>query len=310
LLSTRAHWNEQLLKDTVPTPKDTAEVPEIRHRKYEIEAGYASNNTYKGRRDSVDHLLLSPSFSYIGIYGFNAGLSFSHSGNLSTPPKTKAGVTPKQGKQPVFDQTDLSLGWDHDWTKKFSTSILETHSFFDAKSARLRSTIDNDFTIGATYNFKYVVADVSGDWAHGKKTAKYGEPKDYFYTGNLSHDFDFDELGKNGNSELEVEPKISCVYGTQNFIKVYTKGKALDSTQIKHLEYEKKLAKYNILNYELALPVTYTFKQWMVTAEWDYNIPQNVVGGSSTPYSVFAATLKYTIKGKGVVIPKKKKKQG
>jgi hypothetical protein len=87
---------------------------------------------------------------------------------------------------------------------------------------------------------------------------------------------------------------------------VYTKAKPGDSTLIKKAAYEKKLSKFAVLNYMLAVPLTYTYGKWAFTAEWDYNIPQAVpAGSSSSPYSVFVMDLTFTLKGKDQKIRKK-----
>ncbi|HEV7231507.1 MAG TPA: hypothetical protein VGO45_09285 [Bacteroidia bacterium] len=289
--------------DTVPVAADSSDYFKIKNRKFEFGMRYASNNTFMGRRDSVNHIVLSPSFSYTGIHGFNASIMASHI-DLSGPSPAKTQTATKPARIPILDEYDATIGWDHDWTDNFSTSILETHSYFDVKSPRIRSTIDNDFNLGASYDFKYVMADASGDFCHGPKT-KYGQAKDNFFTVSLSHDFDIDPLFHT-KGELEIEPRLSVVYGTQNFFLVYTKAKPGDSTLIKKAEYEKKLAKFGLLNYMFSLPLTYTRGKWAFTAEWDYNMPQSVpAGSSSTPYSVFVMDLTFTLKGKDQKIRKK-----
>ncbi|MFI5151057.1 MAG: hypothetical protein ACHQRM_15080 [Bacteroidia bacterium] len=295
------HHVNHFRADSLKPKKDSVDTMKVVHRKFTIDASWASNNTFMGRRDTVNHQLISPTFAYEGIHGFNASFALSHSTDL-VPIKNAKGKT---RKQPVFDQYDIALGWDHDWSKRFSTSLTNTHSWFDAKSARLRSVIDNDLNFGGTWDQDFIKADLTGDWCHGPKS-KFGELKDFFYTFSVSHDFDFDDIF--GSSwEFEVEPKFSAVYGTQNFYKVYTKGIPLDSTVIKKLDYQKQLSKYNMLNYLFAVPITFTHHKWAFSFEYDYNMPQNLVpGSSSVPYSVFMADIKLTMKGKAIKIKKRK----
>jgi hypothetical protein len=306
----RSHYSHKILKDSLKTRRDTSDTTHItKRRKFEWGAHYASDATYQGRRDSVSHLIMSPSFSYTGVHGFNASLTASHVEFTAPPVKTKKGAvvaTSPKARPPLLDEYDLALGWDHDWTKNFSTSVQNTHSYFDAKSPRLRSTIDNDFNIGATYDFDYLVADASGDWAHGPKS-KYGQAKDYFYSFSLSHDFDFDEIFHT-RGEFEIEPKISMSYGTQNFYKLYIKaGTPETPAQQQAIDNQKQLSKFNVLNYVFAVPLTYTYKKVAFSLEWDYNMPQNVATGtSSSPYSVIMFDFKYTRKGKLVKVKKRK----
>jgi hypothetical protein len=284
--------------DSLVSKKDSADTAKtVKHRKFTPGVAWASNNTFMGRKDSVDHYLLSPSFAYEGKYGVSASITASHTSLPTTPTKDKSGKTVKPGKTPTFDEYDMALGYDHDWTDNFSSGILETHNFYDAKSSRLKSTIDNDLNLNSSYDFKYIAAEVSGDWAHGKKTA-YGQSKDYFYTFTLSHQFEIDHLFHTA-WELDIEPKADAIYGTQNFYLIYTKGKPLDSTQIKKVDYQKQLSKYNWLNYEFKLPITFTNDKWSLSPEWDYEVPINVPRGSpSLPFSVYTVTLTYTFKTK------------
>jgi hypothetical protein len=301
----------RVLKDSAATKKDTADtILVIKHRKYQFAANYASNSTFVGRRDSVSHFVISPSFSYTGIKGWNASLGLVHIDFPPGPKKTKPGIPVKQAKTPILDELDGALGWDHDWGEHFTLSLNNTHSYFDAKSSRIRSVIDNDFNIGLNSDWKYITADASGDWAHGVKTA-YGRAKDYFFTFSLSHNFDFDPFW-NTKGEIEIEPKFSLVAGTQSFFAIYTKGHPLDSAVAKKIvidaAYEKQLAKFGLLNYVFAVPVTFTRHKWAFAFEWDYNIPQNVPRGSvSSPYPVYILDLKFTMKGKPVVLMKKKR---
>jgi hypothetical protein len=281
-----------ILRDTVVVKKDTADTTATpKHRTFTPGLGWASNNTFLGRKDSVDHYLLSPSFAYEGKYGFNASITASHS---STPaPVTRKGKTEKPAKQPTFDEYDIAGGYNHDWNDHFSSSLLETHNFFDSKTLRLKSTIDNDLTLGSSYDTKFITGEVTGDWAHGRKTV-YGQSKDYFYTFILSHSFAFENIF-HSKWEMDIEPKVDAVYGTQNFYKIYTKGKTIDSTQIKQADYEKKLAAYNWLNTETKLIVTFTNDKWSFAPEWDYEVPMNTPKGApSLPFSVYTINLTYT----------------
>jgi hypothetical protein len=275
--------------------KDSADtVKTIKHRKFTPGVAWASNNTYHGRKDSVDHYLISPSFSYEGKYGFNASITASHT---SLPPATNNyGKPVKTKKTPVLDEYDVAAGYDHDWNDQFSSSILETHNFFDVQSSRLKTTIDNDLTLGSNYDGKYITIDLTGDWAHGKKN-KNGETKDYFYTLTLSHQFSFEKLF-HSSWEFDIEPKVDAVYGTQNFYKSYTKGVPLDKN-VKQAEYEKQLSTYNLLNAEFKLPLTLTNDKWSLSPEWDYEVPMSTPSGApSLPFSVYSVSLTYTFTSK------------
>ena len=304
-----SHYSHKRLSDSLRSPKDSIDTTfTTKRRTFSWNAHYASDATYMGRKDSLNHLVLSPSFTYTGIHGFSTSLTASHIEFTDKPVKLKNGTVLTRQRPPVLDEYDWVLGWDHDWTENFSTSIGNTHSYFDAKSPRVRSTINNDFNIGATYDFNLVVADVSGDWAHGPKTV-FGQAKDYFYTMSLSHDFDYEKLFKT-SGELEIEPRLSMAYGTQNFFKLYVKAGVPTNPALQQaIEKQKKLAQFSLLNYTLAVPLTYTWKKVAFVLEWDYNIPQNVAqGSSSSPFSVIMFDVRYTRKGKPVRLKKKSSK--
>jgi hypothetical protein len=291
--------------DSLRAKKDSADTMKVVRRKLIPGVSWASNNSFMGRTDTVDHQLTSPSIAYEGIYGFNASLALSHSSNLQ-PVKNAKG---KVRKQPAFDEYDAALGWDHDWNKRISTTILNTHSWFDAKSARIRSVIDNDLNLGAIFDLEYLDAGLNADWCHGP-TTKLGEMKDFFYTLSLSHDFDVGRIGCS-HWELEVEPKISVIYGTQNFYRIYTKGVPIDTLVTTRAQYQQQLSKLNMLNILLSVPVTLTHAPWSFGLQYDYNMPQNVPAGrSNTPYPVLLVDLKLTLTGKTIRMKKKKWERG
>ncbi len=281
--------------------KDSANVSEIKYRKLILGTNYASNSTFMGRKDSVSRSTFSPSVMYEGIKGWNGALIASHTG-LSAGRNKKGGLG-RTAKTPLLDELDGVAGWDHDFGEVFSTTVSNTHSYFDSKSARIRSVIDNDLNVGIQSDWDYIIAAVSGDLDHGVKS-KLGKGRDYFLTFSLSHEFG---VLINASSDFKIEPRFNLIAGTQNFYLIYTKGKPLDSTLVSKREYPKQLAKFALLNYEVSLPLTYTKKSWAFDFSWNYNIPQNIIGGaSSAPFSVFMADIKFIIRGKGVLIPKKK----
>ncbi len=290
--------------DTLLAKQDSADTAHVvKHRKFTPGIAWASNNTYQGRRDSVNHYLLSPSFAYEGKYGVAASITASHASASTDPPKKdKNGKIIKPAKTPTFDECDLALGYEHDWTDNFNSGILETHNYFDARSARLQSTVDNDVNLNSSYDFKYIAAEAEADWAHGLLT-KYGRSKDYFYTFVLSHDYEFDKIF-HSRVEMDIEPKFDAVYGSQTFLQIYTLGipsgyvrGSAASDALQKADYRNELSKYVWLNDEFKLPVTFTNDKWAIGAEWDYEIPQNVPkGNESTPFSVFILKLTYTFK--------------
>jgi len=255
-----------------------------------------------GRRDSVSHDVVNPSISYMGINGWNGSLIASH--EELPPGKKKKGNLGRVAKTPLLDELDGQVGWDHDFGEHFATSVSNIHSYFDSKSAKVRSVIDNDFNLGMLGDWDYITAAVSGDLDHGVKS-KLGKGRDYFLTGVLSHEF---EIPIGASADFRIEPRITMVAGTQRFYLTYTRGIPLDPASISLTEYPKQLAKFEVLNYQFAVPVTYSVHSWAFGLGWEYNMPQNIIGGaSSSPYSVYMAEIKFIIRGKAVVFPKKRR---
>ncbi len=262
---------------------DTASV-DIKYRTFKMALDYSSENTFKGRRNTTNIPVLTPYFRYTTKQGF-----FVKASIVDAPTQKKL--------TKLFDELDAGLGWMFDFSDAWNGSVSYTHYFYNAKVARLKSSVQSDFNLSTGYDWDIVYSQLLFDYnpgnpklvVNGKKTPK--RTQDYSITFANSHDFIFIF---NNESKLIISPELDVIWETQNFLAAY-KGK-LDTAPKKYLQ---QASAFSFAAYILYLNVTYKIKRFSIAAYPSYTIPQNVPEGeSSTPFFVMSGRIAYTIKSK------------
>lgn len=214
---------------------------------------YLSNNVYLGRIDSANIMYLVPSIGYTHKSGIHFAASLAY--------QLDAGIN-------KIDAIALEGGYEYKIGVNFSGGLSVEKYFFDMNSISLNSV--NDFGVGTNfaYDFNFVSLNASAGLAFNEKT-------DVITEMGLSKSFEFDKF--------EIEPVIKFFAGTQNYYNSYLKagkshlsgnkgkGKGLGAMGKTALSINTvsgtnsttysviKASNFKILDYELSVPITYSF---------------------------------------------------
>jgi hypothetical protein len=190
-----------------------------------------------------------------------------------------------------LDETDLSVGWDHDLSKKVDVSASYSHFFFPANSPLVKASVNNSLDGSVGLDWGYVYSRLNGSYLFGNGTG------DFFLTLDNSRNFTFDEVLA-ADDYLEFVPRLSFTAGTQYFAETSVQ------LQLKNGKPPKKptaaapatASRFSLLSYELRLPLTYTLGKVSGGVAYRYLVPVNLLADDdSVARSYFTASLSVTL---------------
>ena len=226
---------------------------EKRGPQFKISANYNSNLNYYGRTDSLKssgvfpmaELWFSPEF-YINaapIFINNAAQSFAYAGTVTT------------------------IGYQH-MTDHWLTSISLVKPFYQQNSHLEQSALKAQASTSFSYLNKFLNLSVGGD-------VKFSDKVDYGASAGVDHII---RLPIGANSVVVLDPSFYTYAGTQQFSKTYTKKKKgnllFPGTE---QQVSERVQQFNILAYEVSLPVIVAKGKIQVVATPSYVIPQNLL---------------------------------
>lgn len=247
---------------------------------FKVNANYLSNAIYSGRKDSSVVPYLRPSIGYFDNSGFyiNGGASL-----LVSPTDTKR-----------IDLITLETGYAFNISKKLEGEITAAKFFYTDQSYAVTSELKAITGINLGYDLGVVAISAGADLLFSNNT-------DIFTNLKISHYF---EMGQD-TKKWAISPAIEMNAGTQYYNQAYYqnrkftfatttagsgivtsaathgKGHANGSSSsgngnsvIKTLVFNDK-NKFNILDYEISVPVIYETSHWSLYATPDFAIPVN-----------------------------------
>jgi hypothetical protein len=270
-------------------------------RYFTLGANYGTNTTFYGRTTGYKRPYTSVDFTYSSKTGF--WLSSS--------------VFEVMNTEYFIDGTDISTGWNFDITKKIDASLSYSRYFFSSQSSMMQSVTSNLAASHIGLDWYYLYSSLAA-------SSIFGGANDYFITFSNSRYFErANILSKKDKDYISIEPRVSVIAGTQNFANTYITsqnndtqyyapvtsmyptqpgqpsmpGSGTSSTQ--PAETDQGSSGFNILNYELRVPVTYTYGSASLETTWSYVKPVNLLAGdNSQAQSIFSVSLFYIIKSK------------
>jgi hypothetical protein len=256
---------------------------------------YLSNNVYLGRIDSANIMYLVPSIGYVHKSGLHVGASFSY--------QLDAGLN-------KIDAIALEGGYDFKIGEKFSGGLSVEKYFFDMNSISLNSMTDLGVGSNFAYDFDFVSLSASAGLGFNEKV-------DVITEIGITKSFEF--------GKFAVEPVIKLFAGTQNYYNQYLvagkshlsgnkgKGKGLGQSAAKGksgmttttatastvaASYSVVAAStYKVLDYELSIPIAYTFHNLKFDVVPTYAIPVN----AATILSSTGAVVKEAISNRFIL---------
>lgn len=272
-------------KDTTSAKSDTAK--KAKKPTLEIKTGFVNNTVFLGRTDTV----ATPSYSLGLTYTLKCGLFFS--GSVDYIPSRQ------------FDKVDggsLEAGYNFD-VDNLSGGVSLSKYFASFNSTQLISALDATASAELSYDlFEVITPSVHADYA----LAKSGDNNDFLLNAGLEHEFGFDKVF-GAHDHLTVSPAFHINSGTQNFYSTYVvrkkasalkrllkaatknngKGVSISTSNGKRTTTQTNSTnKFQILDYEWSVPVTYTVKRLSFEFSPTYAIAVHKIydNGTETTY--------------------------
>lgn len=262
---------------------------------FTIGTNYGTNTAFYGRTTGYKRPYFSTDLTYSAKSGFW----------LSTS------VFEVQNTAYFVDGTDVSTGWSFDISKKWDGSVSYSRYFFSSDSPMLQSVTSN-----------LAAAHIGLDWYYLYSTLAvntiFGGANDYFLKFSNSRYFEWGDIfSKKGKDFISIDPRISIIAGTQNFANSYITSQSNDGYRPTATSYipvsgrpggspggggtqtaeNEEASKFNMLNYELRVPVTYTYGNLSFETVWSYVKPVNLLENDySQPQSIFTISAFYIFK--------------
>lgn len=243
---------------------------------------YQSTLHYLGR---VDSLKSSGVFPLIGLkskIGLYLNSTFIFIQNAATPLS--------------YTGTILEAGYRFPYSKNFSGNIYYNHFLYQDKSVLQQAALKGQAGINTTYNNKVVNVNLGGDvkFSNGKT--------DFGVTAGLDKLFLFRDIIE--NAVVALNPSGYIYSGTHNYFQNVKNnrgqglGSLLGSNSSSSLQQAKQ---FEILAYELSMPVVLVKGKFNAYVSPVYVMPQNLVTVSSRPdLSEKGSDLFYFSAGVGV----------
>jgi hypothetical protein len=236
-------------QDSLAIVTDTVPVKRKSHLKIEI--GYLSDNVYLGRSDSVKIPYLTTGLKYIHKSGLFASISASY---LST-----------EGRTDMFELSGGYMISKGNWDAEISGSKY----YYNANSYSVNAETKGTISLYSDYDLGWISPSLTAGM-------KFSQSTDYTATLGLEHDFSF--LDK----RLQLEPGVFMNAATQNYYNTYyqerkyaTNRKGQQKVVGTITANTDNAAAFKILDYELTVPVEYTFHRFNIAVTPVYAIPVN-----------------------------------
>ncbi len=253
------------------TKKDAGKADSVENKKssLKIELGYASNSVFLGRTDSIATPAFSPSLTYT----LKSGIYFS--GSVSYIPNRQTNK---------FDGGSIGAGYNFD-LGNFSGGVSLEKYFSSFNSTQIISSLNGTAGAELSYNSDFITPSVHAALALGNS----GGGTDFILTPGFSHDFEVDKPFST-NDKLTISPAAHLNAGTQNFYSTYFIRKAKRELKLKTngkgtLSSTSSAAgsgKFQVLDYEFALPIAYQIKKFGFGIVPTYAIAVNKINDSTT----------------------------
>jgi hypothetical protein len=226
-----------------------------------VAAMYNSNVNYYGQstNDKLPYVLLNATMRFpVGLYISAGSYKLLNYGR-------------------GLSETDLGLGFDHDFNNKVNMGFAYTRSFFPANSPLLQASNENNVNLSGSYSWTLMKSALSADYAFGKQN-------DVFLSLNNSKEIILGSLFNNKNS-IYIEPALELVAGTRHFYKTYivakekhNQGKGVtplspgNSGNGTATTATAESGSFNILSYNFKLPLSLSRASYIAEVSYQFSI--------------------------------------
>ena len=215
---------------------------------------YLTNLHYFGRTDSLKSSGLLPSIGFESKTGLYATGNFIFVNNAVNPTK--------------YVGTSVEAGYRFPTAEHFNGNIFYTQFIYDDKSILVQSALTSQTGINTAFTNKIININIGAD-------LKFSDKTDVGATFGLDHLFIINKGLK--NMAFAINPSAYVYAGTQNFSNTYQEQKR-NAIGIPYTEQTtQKVTNFNILSYEVSLPVVFVAGKFNASITPSYVLPQNLI---------------------------------
>ncbi len=221
---------------------------------------YANNASYYGQK-AVEN---TPYVALAATYRFKSGFYLSGLAYKLLNEKTS-----------TVSASNLGAGVNFKLSQRFTADLSYSHSFYPAYSPLLQAANADNASLSFTYE-NWLNINIGGDYAFGKTN-------DGFVTGGFSKSINLFSIGK--KDIITINPSADVVAGTQHFYQTYLTEKKIRDSVLGIIlnpisgnpsqgSTSNTISKtsFNILSYNLKLPLAYNRAHYVVEAAYQLSI--------------------------------------
>lgn len=216
--------------------------------------GYNNNTFFSGRDSGTDQFNLVPQVSYYHSSGFNASISGVYYQNFD----------------PHWDFTSVSVGYLNTLGKNNSIIYGAGYTRFFYADDFDDFTNSIDLSLGVRNKKRTLGSTISASYL-------FGSDESYQI---VSSSFARINLLRKGTYALRLRPTLSFIAAKQilTFLETFRRRPFLRPVSVEV---------FNVLNTQISLPVSFTFKSWDFELGYALNLPNAVASESNLPTTSF-----------------------
>lgn len=178
----------------------------------------------------------------------------------------------------IASAENLGVGMEFKITKNLSSDISYSHTFYPSLSPFLQAGNPDNASISLSYD-TWVKPSISVDYA-------FGETTDIFSTAGVSKQITIGSISK--KDAVSITPAFTVVAGTQHFYQTYITQKKLADSLLGIIlppltggqepgssNFTKTITTFNILSYNLKMPLDYSRANYMIEASCQFSMQSN-----------------------------------
>lgn len=257
----RNHWYKAILLVLFPLVGSGQEKNTNNTQKNELNASvnYQSALHYFGRTDSLKSSGLFPVIGFQSSVGLYAQGSFIFVQNKDLP-LSYTGTTIEAGYR--FPQTD-----------HFSGNLFYSQFLYKDQSTLVQSALKSQTGINLNYLSNIININTGVD-------LKFSNQTDVGATLGIDHLFLFNK-GMT-NAAFAINPSVYAYFGTQQFSNTYLEKKNILGLPVTR-QNTTQVTQFNILSYEVSVPVVFVSGKFNASITPSYTLPQNLVTVAGRP---------------------------
>ena len=225
---------------------------------YVFGTNYASKLHFYGRTDSLKSSAFVPSVTAKFSNGLYVSGSFIFVNNADASLKYTAAIT--------------EAGYRFGKNEGIAGSFFADKFFYAANSSLVQSVQTGQAGFALSHLNNILDINTGG-------SAVFSDKTDFFINGGIDHLFRVET----GSSIFLIVPTATINAGTQNFTSTYLKKRNVLFFPVADESVTTNDQKFQILSYEVSMPITYVYNKFAFSFTPGYVIPQNVIKVENRP---------------------------